>query len=187
MSSVFALVLIIFSNFIGDLFNGTIKNILKYYHFKHIIAFLALYFFVMIVDASYTEYSYVKQILYLCSLYVVFLFFTYCEGRFAILCLGILLVLYSIHSWFNNAYLRNKQIYTYDYSSLQRFEKILGVCFFVFLFIGFMIYLGFVKNKWGKKMSLYKLYMNNMEKVENVPFEKLFDFFLLGLKTSVGQ
>jgi hypothetical protein len=188
MSSIFALVLIIFSNFIGDLFNGTIKSILRKYHFKHVIAILVLYFFVMIVDASYTVYSYPTQLLYLVSLYCVFLIFTRCEGRFAMLCLGILLVLYSIHSWINNLYLRNKRILTTnDFTTLRTVEKILGASFCVFLFIGFMIYVGHIKDKCGNKMRFYKLYVDATHKSDTIPFEKLFDFFLLGVNTSVGR
>lgn len=141
----------------------------------------------MIVDASYTAYSYITQLLYLVALYVVFLIFTRCEGRFAIVCLCILLILYSIHSWFNNLYLRNRRILTQDFTTLRTFENTLGVSFCVFLFTGFMIYVGHLKNRWGKKMSFHKLYLDETQKTDNVPFEKLLDFFILGLKTSVGR
>jgi hypothetical protein len=186
MSSVFALVLIIFSNFISDLFNGTIKHMLSKYHFKHFVGILVMYFFVMLVDVSYTEYSYAIQFAYLIGLYAIFLLFTRCEGRFAMICLGLLLILYSIHSWFNNMYLRNKEILKENFTNLRKIEKILGVCFCVFLFIGFTIYVGFIKNKWGNKMSFYKLYMDEMQKYRDVPCHKLFDCFVLGLKTFVG-
>lgn len=188
MSSVFALTLIIFSNFTGGLFNGTITHLLSKHYFKHIISVLVLYFFVMVVDSSYSNYSYAKQFLYLLGLYIVFLLFTRCEGKIAFVCLFILFVLYSIHSWLNHLYVLDKQLTeASDFYMLRTVEKTLGISFLIMLFIGFMVYLGFVKHKLGKKLNFLYFFMDDMKTFKSVPFEHMLNYFVLGLKTSVGQ
>ena len=188
MSSVFALVLIIFSNFTDGLFNGTITHLLAKHCVKHIIAILVLYFFVMVVDSSYTTYSYAKQFLYLLGLYIVFSLFTRCEGKIAFLCLFILFGLYSIHSWLNHLYVQDKQLTkANDFYILRTIEKTLGFLFLGVLFIGVMVYLGFIKHKLGKKLNFYVFFMDNMKTFKSVPFEHMLNYFVLGLKTSIGQ
>lgn len=187
ISSVFALVLIIFANFLGDMFNGSIRSILRSQTVKHVVVIFTLYFFVVIVDSSYTRIPIWKQLPYMVALYATFVIFTRTEGRFAIASLAALCVLYSIHNWFNVAYVRNEMLTPETIEKLHRIEMAMGILFAVFLLTGFLIYTGFMSHTYGVKMNLWKMLHKTSEKMEDIPIAKFGTFLVKGLKTIFGM
>jgi hypothetical protein len=187
ISSVFALVLIIFANFLGDMFNGSIRSLLRSQPVKHAVVLFTLYFFVVIVDSSYTKIPIWKQLPFMAALYATFVLFTRTEGRFALASLAVLCVLYSIHNWFNVAYVRNATLTPETLERLHRIEMVMGVLFTVFLLTGFLIYTGFMAHKYGVKMNLLKMLNKTSEKVEDIPIAQFGTFFAKGLKTVFGM
>ena len=187
ISSVFALLLIIFSNFIGNLLNGTIKYIIQYYYIQHIVALLVLYFFVILVDASYTKYSAYIQIGYTISLYSIFILFTICEGKIAICAIMLLLILYGIHNWLNNLYLRREEMTdTTMQKNIHIVENTMGILLFLLLFSGVLIYIGFKSLHHKKNLSLVQL-LQCESKIENIPFSMFSKCFLQGIRTCIGS
>jgi hypothetical protein len=142
------------------------------------------------VDSSYTKIPIWRQIPFMVALYATFIIFTRTEGRFAIASLAALCVLYSIHNWFNVAYVRRATLTPETLETvetLHRVELAMGVVFAVFLLTGFFIYTGFMSHQYGEKMNLWKMLDKTSAKTEDIPIDQFRTFFVKGFKTFFGM
>ena len=198
-SAVFALVLIVSGNYLADLFNMNLRHVLSHPLAKHIFAILTLYFFVVLLDASRTDQPYWKQIIRVMLLYVLFIIFVKTEARFAVLSICLLALVYFISNWKAFRNVTKTPITRDERRRTQIAQILLGTLLFLSLLFGFLIHIGYKSHKFDVKQAARKgtkrawnlwwfMYSyDKQERVDNIPFNKLWHYAKCGARRVVGS
>ena len=194
-SAVFALVLIVSGNCLSDLLNMNLRNIFDHPLAKHTFAILTLYFFIVLLDASRTDEPVWKQVLRVILLYAIFIIFVKTEGRFAIVSIVLLAVVYFVSNWKAYRIQNDKPISPETRFRFHVLQIVLGVTLFLSLFSGFFIYVGYQSHKfklkhgstkaWRLLSFLYK-YDTGKLRVDHIPVNKLWHYGKQGMARCVG-
>ena len=194
-SAVFALVLIVSGNYLSDLLNMNLRHILRHPFAKHMFALLTLYFFIVLLDASRTDQPVWKQVLRVVLLYTIFIIFVKTEGRFAIVSIVLLAVVYFVSNWKAYRIQNDKPITPETRLRFHVLQIVLGVVLFLSLFCGFFIYVGYQSHKFKLKHGSTKawcllsfLYKYDTGKlcVDHIPVNKLWHYGKQGMARCVG-
>ena len=104
MYGVFALFILVAGNYLGSLLSCGVQRVLKNYQaFKHLVAFMTMYFFVIIIDPDNINLRFWEQLIIIAVVYLVFIMLTKCHATLTPPVLLLFFVLYGIkmHKQYN--------------------------------------------------------------------------------------
>ena len=97
MYGVFALFIIIAGNYLGELFSCSVQRVLMYNQYvKHLMAFMTMYFFVIVIDPDNIKLSIGHQVIIMLVIYVTFILLTKCHACMTPVVVLMLFVLYCV-------------------------------------------------------------------------------------------
>lgn len=148
LQSIFLFLLLISGNYIGDIFSCRIqKYFMESVYLRHFTAYLTLIFFVILTE----DLSHINQIIISSvSLYIVFLFLINTHINFFLICCVLLLILYSLDLYYK---VESKKMNEKTKNILRKIRSSLKFLFFVFLIIGFILYMGEKKIEYKDKFN----------------------------------
>ncbi len=153
--------LIISGNYIGNLFSCRIQNAFtNNIYSKHIIGFISLYFFIILVDPNLERINPLKTLILTIPIYVYFLILSKAEAPVFLVIIFLLIFLVMINSYHNylnikkaekNSLSKREEFYSQNIISVKKF--IIGTIF-VLTLLGFLVYLGMKKVEYQGKFKL---------------------------------
>ena len=97
MYGVFALFIIIAGNYLGSLFSCSVQRVLNHSQgIKHFMAFMTMYFFVIVIDSDNINLPIWKQLVIMVVIYMVFILLTKCHACMTPIVVFLLFVLYCV-------------------------------------------------------------------------------------------
>jgi len=156
---IFAFYLLIFCNYTKELIGCKLNYILDTnIYAKHIIAFLLLYFLVIIVDSENIENTYLYNFGITFIIYILFIITTRIPYYLIIIILILLIILYIINNIKKKEIEKKNNIDKYFYMEIS-----LIIIIFIFMSIGF-IYYGLEKYcEYGNNFSLFTFIRGNIK------------------------
>ena len=148
--------LIISGNYIGNLFSCRIQDYFESSIFaKHSIAFMSLYFFVILAEPKLQEVNPIITLFLSIPLYFYFLILAKSEASVFLLTIVILIILMISHNYEN--YLKKKikhNNFEFIYLKYVTIIKKVLIGFIIFItLIGFLVYLGMKKVEYKEKFN----------------------------------
>lgn len=156
--SIFILVLIIASNYIGELFPCRIQSLLGSNVFlKHIISFLTLLFFVVLTDPNKSN-TFTKIFTDSVKLYFIFLLLINTNLNFfisSLLIAGIIYMTVLIKNDYTNKLKddENNEDLKNNIEYINKINNVLFIIFMILLVVGFVIYMGEKKIEYKKDFN----------------------------------
>ena len=163
INGMFFLILIISSNFVGDILNCKIqRNIMNNIYVKHLVAFLILYF---LNSNLFTEKDHPTDRLKNCIiLYIIFIIIMRLNLAFTIIIICLLFTIHLIHEHY--LYYRNNPEKVKDYNmviKLHIFIRILSLLTLITAFIGLVINYYERKKEYGSNFRIKNFILGNLK------------------------
>lgn len=153
--------LVISGNYIGNLFSCRIQRVFTdNVYGKHIIGFISLFFFIVLVDPNFKKINPLKTLLFSIPIYIYFLILSKAEAPIFLIILLLLILLVIVNAYYNyieykeenNEQLNKMEKSVYKYLLL--IKKIIVGLIFLLTILGFLIYLGMKKVEYQGKFKL---------------------------------
>jgi len=162
--SIFAFYLLIFCNYTKELIGCKLQNILDTnIYAKHIIAFLLLYFLIIIVDNDNIENTYFYNFGVCFFIHILFIITTRIPYYLIIIILILLIVLYIINKYKKKEEEKKENKNSNEINKYFYMELSLIFTIFLFMSIGF-VYYGFEKYcEYDKKFSILTFVIGNIK------------------------
>ncbi len=148
--SVFVLYLILSSNFLANLFGcKTQKELSNSMWLKHLLGFMTMYFFIVLVDdnSKKIETPHV-QLMQAFAFYLIFTISTKMDYKWWSVFIILLSIIYILQVYKENYKTQNK-----DINKIEKYQKYLIYINTIILIIGFLIYYGKKKVEYGKDFN----------------------------------
>ena len=163
INGMFFLILIISSNFVGDILNCKIqRNIMNNIYVKHLVAFLILYF---LNSNLFTEKDHPTDRLKNCIiLYIVFIIIMRLNLAFTIIIICLLFTIHLIHEHY--LYYRNNPEKVKDYNmviKLHIFIRVISLLTLIIAFIGLVINYYERKKEYGSNFRIKNFILGNLK------------------------
>lgn len=162
--SILAFYLLIFCNYTKELIGCKLNYILNTnIYAKHIIAFLLLYFLIIIVDSDNIENSYFYNFGITFFIYIIFIITTRIPYYLIIIILILLIILYIINKYKKKEEAKQENKNENEINKYFYMELSLIITIFIFMSIGF-VYYGFEKYcEYKKSFSLLKFIIGDIK------------------------
>ena len=166
--------LIISGNYIGNLLSCRIQDFFDTQIFaKHIIAFVSLYFFIILVEPELQYINPIKSLVFTIPIYFYFLILSKTEASIFLLVLLVLFLLTIVHLYGN--FIRrnideNKKISSLEEKFITNINLIKKIIIFLIVFltiIGFLIYVGMKKTEYKNNFIFTKFLFGKIECSKN--------------------
>tara|TARA_B100000900_G_scaffold246326_1_gene209529 strand:- start:3961 stop:4560 length:600 start_codon:yes stop_codon:yes gene_type:complete len=163
INGMFFLILIISSNFVGDILNCKIqRNIMNNIYVKHLVAFLILYF---LNSNLFTEKDHPADRLKNCIiLYIIFIIIMRLNLIFTIIIICLLFTIHLIHEHY--LYYRNNPEKVKDYNmviKLHIFIRVISLLTLITAFIGLVINYYERKKEYGSNFRIKNFILGNLK------------------------
>lgn len=171
-------VLIISGNFIGELLSCRTQKLFKNSMLiKHVIAFVSLYFFVIISDDQLSAYNPAYTLLGAIIIYMYFLCFVKSEAKYFLLIVIILTVVAFLQLY--DRYLEkksNKELGRYEIKLKENISLIQMILVAINIFIsifGMLIYMGMKKLEYQNEFTYYNFFLGSPKCKDNLLGDKI--------------
>jgi len=153
--------LIVSGNYIGNLFSCRIQTAFSSnVYAKHIIGFISLYFFIILVDPNLERINPLKTLALSIPIYFYFLILSKSEAPIFLVIIFLLIFLVMVNSYHNylnikkveNKYLSKKE--TFIVENIVIVKKLIIGIIFILTVIGFLVYLGMKKVEYEGEFKL---------------------------------
>jgi hypothetical protein len=182
--------LIVSGNYIGNLFSCRIQSAFSNnVYAKHIIGFISLYFFIILVDPNFGRINPLKTLGLSIPIYFYFLILSKSEAPIFLAIIFLLIFLVLINSYSN--YLNLKKTETNDLSKRESFisehivfvKKLIIGIIFILTVIGFLVYLGMKKVEYEGRFKITSFILGTKKCKKNLLGNKIDSNFSQGKLT----
>ena len=162
INGMFFLLLIISSNFVGDILSCSYqRNVINNIYIKHLVAFFILYF---LNSNLFTDKDHpIEKLISCVILYIIFIIIMRLNIYFTFIVIVLLLIIHLLHQHYLYYRTNPKKLNNYNTAiQLHIFIRVISFITLVIAIIGFIINYNQRKNEFGKDFNLQKFILGNI-------------------------